>query len=463
MVGKMPFVIEIPEVLEMENNKKESTTAFKWFHATSLNGGAMIIAAAIASYFSVYMTDTMLLPAAACSVIMFIASFWDAINDPIMGILADKTQTRWGKYRPYFIFAPILLMIFGTLIWVNPDFSTNGKIAWVLITYIGYGMTVTLYTMPHMSVLPACVKNDNERNKIVVMGAGTMSIAFLIGNTFTGNITAFFEGLGFSNGYIPFVLCCGVLACISFWGLFANSEEKYIAPNTGNKGDFKKAIKHVELIPYIIVWIMASLGYGLMFSSSVYYMIYYFGRPDLIGVYMGVVSVGAAISMIVFMPLALKIFKSGHKALMWTQLGAAVCYAFLLFFGKSSVAFLFIMTFIATAISSMSNGLVNVLVNDAIDYIQYKEGISANGVISSIKGFAQKCGNTITNGGLLAALAAAGYVAGAEQTESALLAINFMRFGAPIATALIVVICLQFNPVSKCKDEILEMKSKMDQ
>lgn len=449
----------------MTNKKKhkESSLAFKWFYATSLPGGAMIIAAVIASYFSVYITDTMLIPAAVASVIMLIATLWDAINDPIMGIIADKTHTKFGKYRPYFLVAPVLLTIFGTLIWLNPDFSSTGKIAYVLVTYIGYGMTVTMYTMPYMSILPAHVKHDKERNLIVTMGAGVTSIAFLIGNTFTGSITGFFEGMGFSNGYIPFMLICGALACISFWGLFATSKERYIHPNTGNKGDFKKVIRHYELLPYIIVWIMASLGYGLMFSSSVYYVIYYLGRPDLIGPYMGIVSIGAAVSMIVFMPIALKIFKSGHKALLWTQVAAAVCYVFLLLFGKSSITFLFVMTFIATAIASMSNALVNVLVNDAIDYVQYKEQISANGVISSIKGFAQKCGTTAVSSGLLAVLAAAGYVANQPQTESALAAINFMRFGAPICTALIVVICLRFNPVEKCKDEILAMKESLQE
>lgn len=446
-----------------EKPVKECSTAFKWFHATSLSGGAMIISAVIASYFSVYMTDTMLLPASACSIIMLIATFWDAINDPMMGIIADKTHSRWGKYRPYFIVAPVLLIIFSTLLWLNPDFSTKGKIAWVLIMYIGWGMTVTMYTMPHMSILPACVKNDTERNKVVVMGAGCTSIAFLIGNTFTGNITAFFQAHGFSNGYIPYMFICGVLACVSFWGLFVTSKEKYIQHEVVGSGDLKRVLKHYELIPYIVVWIMASLGYGLMFSSSVYYVIYYLGRPDLIGPYMGIISIGAAVSMIVFMPLALKIFKSGHRALLWTQVISAVCYVFLLLFGRTSITFLFVMTFIATSIASMSNALVIVLVNDAIDYIQLKEGITANGVISSIKGFAQKCGTTVVSSGLLAILAAAGYVANQTQTETALRAINFMRFGAPIVTAVVVVICLQFNPVEKVKNEIVEMKSKMQE
>lgn len=75
--------------------KDEVGTAFKWFHATSANGGAMLMAAVIASYFSVYMTDTLKIPAAAASAIMFVATLWDAINDPMMGVIADRTKSRW--------------------------------------------------------------------------------------------------------------------------------------------------------------------------------------------------------------------------------------------------------------------------------------------------------------------------------------------------------------------------------
>ena len=77
-----------------KNKEKEVTAAFKWFHATSVNGGAMLIAAVIASFFSVFMTDTLKIPAAACSMIMFVATLWDAINDPIMGVIADRTHTK---------------------------------------------------------------------------------------------------------------------------------------------------------------------------------------------------------------------------------------------------------------------------------------------------------------------------------------------------------------------------------
>ncbi len=449
------------KTVSTKSSEEHVSTAFKWFHATSVNGGAMI-----SSFFSVYMTDTIGLPAASASLIMFIATFWDACNDPMMGVIADRTKSRWGRYRPYFIAAPILLTLFSVLIWVNPDFSMTGKFVWVLVTYIGYGMTVTMYTMPQVAVLPACVKSNERRNMIITMGAGVCSVAFLIGNTFTPNLTGFFEGLGFSNGYIPLMLCCGVLAFISFWGLFATSKEKYLQPVQKGESfkNLKKVLKHKELFPNIIAWIMASMGYGLMFSTSVYYMTYYWERPDLIPVYMAVISIGATVSMVVLMPIVLKVFKTGQKSLIVSQTASIVCYLILFFFGRSNFVFLCVVTFLSTCFSAMQNALVNVLVNDAIDYVQLKEGISANGVIASIKGFAQKCGNTFTSSGILAVLAVSGYVANAigEQPDSAMFALNFLKFGAPCVTGVILIIAVLFNPVEKHYKEIEEMKANME-
>lgn len=451
-----------------QSAKKEEhvSKAFSWFHATSVNGGAMVIAAVISSYFSQYMTDHMGLAAGAASLIMFIATLWDAINDPIMGVLADRTHTKLGRYKPYFIFAPVLLTLFSVLIWVNPGFSATGKFIWVLVTYIGYGMTVTMYTMPQMAILPAAVKSNKKRNMIITMGAGTCAAAFTIGNTFTPQLTGFFTNLGFSNGYIPLMIVCGILSAVSFWGLFATSKERYLQPVHQGETlqNLKLVLKHVELFPNIIAWIMASMGYGLMFSTSVYYMMYYYMRPDLISVYMGVISIGALVSMVVLMPIFLKVFKTGQRALMVSQILSMICYIILFFFGKTSFTFLCVLTFISACTSSMQNALVNVLVNDAIDYIQLKEGISANGVISSIKGFAQKCGNTFTNSGVLLVLSLSGYVANAigQEPESTMFALNFLKFGAPCLTGIILILSVMFNPVHKYAKEIEDMKSKME-
>ena len=119
------------------HSEKEITTAFKWFHATSLNGGHMLVLATIASYFSIYMTDTVGISAAAAAGIMFVATLWDAINDPVMGTLADRTNSRWGRYRPYFLFVPIIFVIASVLLFINPTgIDGIGKVIYIGLSLI---------------------------------------------------------------------------------------------------------------------------------------------------------------------------------------------------------------------------------------------------------------------------------------------------------------------------------------
>lgn len=437
---------------------------FAFFHATSVNGTAMMIAAILASYFSLHLTDTVGLTPQSVAGLMAISTLWDAIDDPLIGVLADRTKTKWGRYRPYFIPAPILLTIFSVMLWLNPNLGQSGNWWYFLLVYVGYQITSTIYTMPQMSILPAHVKSDEFRNKIIGYGAACTAIMFTLGSSYANSIKNFFGNiLGIENGWIPLMLILGAFSCVSFWGLFKTSKEKYIepVPDRPLKQDLVRILKHKELLPFIIVWIMASLGYGLMFATSVYYVMYYLARPDLIETYMLVVSMGALVSMVVLLPIFLRVFKTGQKALMASVISSSICYLILFFFGKSNFVFLCVLTFIATALASMQNALVNVLVNDAIDYIQFTEGISANGVISSIKGFAQKMGNTVSNSLPLFLLGLVGYVAGAigQQNEGTLFVLNFMRFGGPIVTGAVMLLCLRFNPVEKHYTDIQTMKS----
>lgn len=447
--------------INQENLQKqvdETTTAFKWFHAVSLNFGPMTVVATTGTYFSLYMTDTVGISTATAAMIMFIATLWDAINDPMMGVLADRTTSRWGRYRPYFVVTPIIFTIACVFLFINPTWlEMSGKVVYVAGFYILLNMCTTMLTMPQVAILPAATKSESERNKIIGMGGIFLASSFTIGSTFTPKLT---EILG---GFPQLMAIYGVITIIAYWGLFATSTEKYISvpekkSNIGS--DMKKVFGHKEIYPLILVWILASVGYGFMFSSSVYYMMYFIARPDLIALYMGIISIGAFVSMAIIMPIALKFFKTGTKTMLYTQLFTFIFYVIAFFFGENLMV-LYICSFIATAIGGMSNVLVKLIVNDAIDFIQLKEQSSMNGVIASIQGFAKKGGATITNTGILALLALSGYIPGAigQQTEMTMTTLNILRFGIPALICISIVICMKFYPLNKYRSEIEEMKN----
>ena len=450
----------INEKVEGVKEAEKVGKAFMWSHALSGGGGFMMMQATVASYFAIFMTDTFGVPAGVLSMIVLIGSLWDAINDPMMGSIADFTKSRWGRYRPYFIVPPVLLTIAAYFLFLNPQgLSTNQKIIYCAVFYIIFQMLVTVCTMPQMAVLPAHVKNGNERNKVIILGTIFVALAFTIATSFYAQLTDFFGGLG------NLMLVYGILTIIPFWGLFKFSKEKYLT-SLGNRTiltDMKALIKRKELFNVILIWIMAALGYGVMFSASVYYVLYYLARPDLISKYMLIISMGATLSMVIAMPICLKIFKTAQKTLMVTQIIAAICYVILFFTGKN-ITLLYVLSFTAAFFASMQMGLINMLLNDAIDFIMLKDKISLNGTLSAIKGFSFKLGGAIGNTLILQVLALTGYIAGAvgHQPEMTLVGINAMRFITPTLSAVVIIICLLKYPFEKYYKEIEEMKSNLD-
>jgi Na+/melibiose symporter-like transporter len=476
--------------MESTNQKKEVSNAFAWFHATSVNGGAMAIAATIATYFSLYVQETIGITAAQLAVIMFICTLWDAINDPIMGVICDSFTPKWGRYRTWFTFTPIFLLVDMFLLFSNPGFiqgSATAKCVYVCITYMFYGMIVTAYTMPQMAILPAMTKNDDERNSVIAKGAGVCALMFTIASTFSTQLVELF------GSYRRLMCFYAIFAIISFWGLFKTSEERYVLPKDPETSGMKQLIyvfRHKEVWPVMLCWCLASISYGFMFTSSVYYAQYILAADKInaglatgayqteeeiggfigstigstISTYMGFISIGALISMVVLMPLFLKIFKTGWKTLLVSQIGTVICYVILFFTGRMNFWYCCVLSLIATVIGAMVNAVVNVLVNDTIDFIMLKEGKQLSGVVSSVKGFAQKCGNTATNSGMLAILAICGFDAQngpLGQVNSAIVGTNVVRFLVPAIVSAIIIVLMVFYPIKKYFPQIEEMKRNM--
>ena len=491
---------ETPVTAVQAKDDGKVSKAFTWFHATSVNGGAMAIAATIASYFSLYAQETIGITAAQLAVILLICNIWDAINDPLMGVLCESTNPRWGKYRTWFIFTPIVLMVDMWFLFSNPSFiqaSPMAKCVWTCAWYMVYGMVVTAYTMPQMAILPAMTLNDNVRNDVLTKGAGCCALMFTIASTFSTQLVQIF------GSYRTLMVFYSVFAVISFWGLYKTSEEKYMIK--GESGGIKQlafVFRHKEVWPVMLVWVCASVSYGFMFTSSVYYAQYIWaakrvnvdeitagvmaqveagtldpskieetiggaigaGIGGTISTYMGFISVGALISMMVLMPIFVKLFKTGWKTMLWSQILTVAFYLILFFTGRMNFMYCCIMSFLATVVGAMVNAVVNILVNDTIDFIMLKEGKQLNAVVSSVKGFAQKCGNTLVNSGMLAILAIASFDAQLGpfgQPESAVEATNVVRFLVPAIVSGIIIVVMVFYPLRKFFPEIAEMKAKM--
>ncbi len=430
---------------------------------------ATLMQATAATYFSNYMTDTALIPAAAASLIMVIACVWDLIADPVLGGIMERTESRWGRYRPYVLLSAPVLTVLSFLLFYNVNgLPLTWRIIYLLVIYMFFGTAITLFSVPANALITSTVGNMEQRNKSFMFAGIGIGASFTVASTWSEDIA---QWLGGGAYYCWNMLLYGVPLCIAAVFFFRVSRESFVAKQERAplRDSLKAALRHRPVWSCITIWAVASLSYGLMFSSSVYYIKYYIATDmsqwALIGTYMFVISMGALVSMVVFQPLFLKLFHYDHnKALMLSQGLTLVLYVVLLFFGRTSFTFLCVVSFIATACTSMTQALQNAYVGDAIDYVQLKEGQTLGAVITSLKTFCGKLGSATASYSVLAMLALTGYVenvVGEGQSAAAMAGINFFRFGLPALCCIAVLLIAIFYPIRKYYGEIRTMKEQM--
>lgn len=442
--------------------KLKRSTVFSY--AMACGSGYQIMGTLVGSYLLVFLTDTFGVPAAAAGIIMVIASIWDAINDPIMGIVADRTKTRWGKYRPWFLVVPLLLTVVIVLLFSSPNLSATGKIIWAGVFYILYGMLRTAIEIPSGALINAITDETSQRMRLVSAFTLVMGVFTTITSSFTLAFVSMFGGQNTAKGYMIVVGIAGVLMTLSCWACFATTKEVYVAQKEAAPilEDLKGLLRFKELIPTIIAWLAGFTAFNIMMASSIYYLLYYICRPDLISVYMLDISLVGLIGILVLIPVLMRIFKSIPKAFMVSQIGVCICSLILFFFGKN-VAILFLLSGIGSLFATISMPFSSMLMSEMTDYIFYKSGKTMNGTIAALKGFSNKGGIAISSAIISFSLAATGYIAGAigGQPEAVLLGINASRFIVPAICGVIIVLCMLKYPINdKLRLEMQENNEK---
>lgn len=239
----------------MEKNKLKFSERIVW--AIGQSSGRQFITALVSTYVLVFLTDTFGVPAGAAGVIMTVAAVWDAINDPMMGTLADRTKSRWGTYRPYLLFIPLPLSIVSMLLFAAPDLTTTGKIVYTAVLYICYGMLLTAIEIPYNALLPTMTKDETERNDTISLSTFIASLMILIVSSFTPNLVAVFGGDNPSKGYVILVGIGAVLMCVTSWIAFAKCKERYTVEKTETKSvgeSLLTLLKVKEMYPMIGFW-----------------------------------------------------------------------------------------------------------------------------------------------------------------------------------------------------------------
>ncbi len=394
----------------------------------------------VQSFLLIFWTDLLGIPAAAAAVILVVAKVWDAINDPMMGAIADRMPvTKLGKYRPFVLFASIPLAVTYILLFLAPDFGTPGKIAYAAITYTLMGMCFTAYDVPFWAMVPSLTKDEKIKNRLISSNRTLTMIAMFIATGFTANLVQKFGGGDDKAGYAKVLLVFAIISVIFAMITFFSTKEKYLPETKPQSANIFKDFAKVACKPLVLVLICmvcVTMAMTLPSVAGTYYMIYYIGNPAMIGAYM-ICSVSLAIIGTLVAPILMRKF-SAKTIVIAAFIVDIVIGAAIFFIGQGNLILLLALFTIIGAMVGIHMVCVTAMLIETIQHIAVTKGIRADGVCFSLNSFATKIGQALANGSVSAILAVTGYVAvSQQQTAGALTGILMTRSLYPALIALI--------------------------
>lgn len=397
-----------------------------------------------------FYTDTFGITAAAAGTLFLVVRVFDAAFDPLMGVIADRTKTKWGRFRPWVLWTAVPFGIMGFLTFTTPSFGPQGKLVYAYVTYILLMMVYSANNLPYSALSGVITGNLTERTSLSSYRfVFAMSAAFVVQGLALPMVNYFGQGDS-AKGYQWTMGVLSALAVVFFFITFATTKER-VHPDPAQKStirqDFADLARNGPWIAIFLLTIFVFITLAMRGGVMLYYFKYYVGREDLFSIF-NVFGLAATIIGVLFSaPLARRFGK--RDVFIAGLLLTVVFTAAFVFIPRTAITAMFGVEMLRQLAYGFTIPLLWAMMADVADYSEWKNRRRATGVVFSAIVFGLKAG--LGFGGAIGGwvLATYGYVPNVAQTERALQGIKLTVSVFPAATFLIGVICLFFYRIDK--------------
>lgn len=432
------------------------------------------------SYLSIFLTNALGISPAFLLIITPIARLWDGINDPMMGMVVDRTHTKMGKYRPWIIGGAMLNAVVLCLLFNNPGFAagSTGLYIYAAVLYVLWGMTNTLADIPFWSMVPSFASEEKDRNLVSTIARAFSGLGQGIISIFTPIAVAYFGGVAgskldsmtsdtLSKGFSKWsVVTAAGLILFAAISVISTKERRIVINN--EKFSFKAAINVIkqndQLLVFMLFAMISNAGFYMTSGISSYYFTSVLGDLTLQSKFNLMGTVGSVLAILV-VPVCSK-FMNNRSIYKLSLSMAAAGYIGMAFMGYcipgnvTALGIFYILTSLGTGSMFVNQ---TVMLADCVDYGEYKTGKRNQSLTFSMKGFLQKMAYTIQAIIMYATFTVTGYDGEAlVQTAQAKSAISFLMFIVPpvMMIASLIIFSKKFKIYGDFKQEVLDAVSQ---
>ena len=387
-------------------------------------------------YFTYFYTDVFMIPASVAATMFLVSRIFDGINDPIMGMIADRTRSHWGKFRPYLLWLCVPFALSGVLVFTTPDFGYQGKVIWAYSTFILIMVLYTAINIPYTSLLGVISPHSKDRTQL---SSFKFIFAFAAGIIVSATLLPMTKALGGGNdqqGWQYTFMIYGAAAIVFFLIAFKGTRER-VMPVATQKSSVKKDIKSLlNNRPWLILLattISFILFVAVRSSVTAHYFKYYIDQQIISLPFIEAKTYTFETLVSAYNTLGQLASLVGVFVITWVATNWGKKRTFILFYIISIVSTILIFflepeqlgwLYFLQIIGSMTGGPLSVLLwamyADTADYGEWKLGRRATGLVFSASTMSQKFGWAIGAYIALSLMASVGFEPNMVQHQDSL-------------------------------------------
>lgn len=387
-------------------------------------------------YLMFYYTDVVGLSAAFVGSLFLFARIWDAITDPVMGLIVDNTRSRWGKFRPWILIGTIINSATMIGVFICHEFEGVWLYVYASVSYVLWGMTYTMMDIPYWSMIPSLTKEKSEREKIVVVPRLFASIAWLIMGAFGLKAIDWLGDGDSATGFVRVSIAIAIFFIISAVITVVNVKDvvdiKVSKPKISLRDMVNIITKNDQLKALIGIVLTFNMAMQLAGGFAIYYFAYAIGNKDLFPVFM-MLSGAAEIAGLVLFP---KVVASVSRPTVWRLacifplLSCVILLLSGIFMPESHV-----LVGLSGALLKLGSGfslaMATVMLADVVDYGEYKTGMRSESVIFSVQTMLVKAASAFAGFLIGIGLTIIGYVPNEVQDVDTIFGMRVLMIGIP--------------------------------